>query len=82
METQIDVHNLCIYDFAVRSVYSHFSLTLSLHYLHYQNSRHEVNGDEVPLTKGKIELQSESAEVFYKDIKIRPIEALPNEFKK
>lgn len=44
------------------------------------NSRHILNGNEVPLTKGKIELQSESAEVFYKDIKIRPIESLPSEF--
>ncbi len=45
------------------------------------NSRHETeDGKKVPLTTGKIELQSESAEVFYKDIRIRPIKALPKEF--
>ena len=45
-------------------------VTMVLH-----NSRHNTeDGKEIPLTKGKIELQSESAEVFYKDIRIRPIE--------
>ncbi len=44
------------------------------------NSRHMEDGKEIPLTKGKIELQSESAEVFYKEIRIRPMEALPVEF--
>lgn len=50
-------------------------VTMVLH-----NSRHEVNGKETSLTKGKIELQSESAEVFYKDIRLRSIEALPKKF--
>lgn len=40
------------------------------------NSRHWVDGEETPLMKGKIELQSESAEIFYKNIKVRPISAL------
>jgi hypothetical protein len=54
------------------------TVTMILH-----NSRHISNdGKETPLTKGKIELQSESAEVFYKDIRIRPIKALPIEFSK
>ena len=34
------------------------------------------------LTKGKIQLQSEGAEVYYKDIKIRSVDALPTEFAK
>lgn len=34
-------------------------------------------GDELPLTKGKIQLQSEGAEVFYRDIEIRSITGLP-----
>ena len=34
-----------------------------------------------PLTEGKIQLQSEAAEVYYKDIKIKPINKLPAEFK-
>ena len=43
-----------------------------------KNSRQSVNGSVEPLTKGKIQLQSESAEVFYKDIMIRPINGLPS----
>ena len=41
------------------------------------NSRHLFGGEELPLTKGKIQLQSEGAEVFYRDIKIEPIEEIP-----
>jgi hypothetical protein len=32
-----------------------------------------------PLTKGKIQLQSEGAEIFYKEIKIKSIERIPAE---
>jgi hypothetical protein len=32
-----------------------------------------------PLTRGKLQIQSEAAEVFYRNIKIRPIEAFPDE---
>lgn len=38
------------------------------------------NGLELPLTKGKIQLQSEGAEVFYKAIKIQSINKLPVAF--
>jgi hypothetical protein len=39
------------------------------------------NGEkDVPLTEGRIQLQSEAAEVYYKDIQIRPIDALPAEY--
>jgi hypothetical protein len=37
------------------------------------NSRQQGEGGETPLTRGKIQLQSEGAEVFYTDIRIRPI---------
>lgn len=36
-----------------------------------------INGQVEPLTKGKIQIQSEGAEVFYRDIKIRPINKIP-----
>lgn len=42
----------------------------------YRNRQLE-KGRELPLTKGKIQIQSEGAEVFYKDIKIQPIDRLP-----
>jgi hypothetical protein len=42
------------------------------------NSRQPGDGGkELPLTKGKIQLQSEGAEVFYRDIEIRKIKSLP-----
>jgi hypothetical protein len=45
-------------------------------------SRQKVGDKEVPLTKGKIQIQSEGAEVFYRNITIRPIEAIPAELLK
>ncbi len=42
-----------------------------------KNSRYiEEDGKEIPLIKGKIQLQSEAAEVFFKDIRIREIDSL------
>jgi len=39
--------------------------------LEASNSSHMVNNQQVPLTKGKIQFQSEGAEIFYKDIEIK-----------
>ena len=44
------------------------------------NSRYVLNGEEKPLVKGKIQIQSEAAEVFYKDIKIKSINGIPTEY--
>lgn len=42
-----------------------------------QNSCYvDSNGDKQPLTKGKIQLQSEAGELFFKDIKIREVNSL------
>lgn len=46
---------------------------------HITKSRQIIKGQEVPLTKGKIQLQSEGAEVFYRNISIRGIEEIPAE---
>ena len=43
-----------------------------------ENSREWVNGKNNPVHEGKIQIQSEGAEVFYKEIKLRNINALPN----
>lgn len=43
------------------------------------NSRHLSGGKELPLTKGKIQLQSEGAEIFYRNIKMESIETIPEE---
>lgn len=45
-----------------------------------QNSRYVTDGKSTPLTKGKIQLQSEAAEVFYKDMMIKSIHAIPQEY--
>lgn len=39
--------------------------------LEASNSSQMVEGQRIPLTKGRIQLQSEGAEIFYKDIEIR-----------
>jgi len=43
------------------------------------NSRHFLNGEELALTKGKIQLQSEGAEIFYRQVEIRNIDKIPDE---
>ena len=43
-------------------------------------SRHMVEGKETPLTKGKIQIQSEGAEVFYRNIAVRPLSAIPAKY--
>jgi len=45
-----------------------------------RNSRYIADGKTIPLTKGKIQLQSEAAEVYYKDIEIRNLASLPEEY--
>lgn len=41
------------------------------------HSSQKDNGKAMPLTKGKLQIQSEGAEVFYKQIRIQNITALP-----
>lgn len=45
-----------------------------------KNSRYKEGGKFLPMTSGKLQIQSEAAEVFYKDIEIRKISALPAEY--
>ena len=40
-------------------------------------TRHLVNGQAVPLTKGKIQLQSEGSELYYRNIQVQGISQLP-----
>ena len=46
-----------------------------------KNSRYIDNGKTIPLTKGKIQLQSEGCEVYYKGIEIKTITDLPEQYK-
>ena len=47
-----------------------------------ENSRQLDDGVETPLVKGKIQIQSEGAEVFYKNIRIKSIDEIPSEILK
>lgn len=44
------------------------------------NIRRQLDGRQEPLSRGRIQLQSEGAEVFYRNIRIRPITEIPAEY--
>ena len=37
-----------------------------------------IDAQGQPLTSGQLQLQSEGAEVFFRDVKVRPIKTFPN----
>jgi hypothetical protein len=43
---------------------------------------HIEEGDEPSLQRGKIQLQSEYAEAYYRDMQIQSIKKLPKQFEK
>ncbi|YCM43319.1 ThuA domain-containing protein [Verrucomicrobiaceae bacterium 227] len=43
------------------------------------NTRQKTAHGPAPLTKGQIQIQSEAAEIYYRDVKIRPITEFPEE---
>lgn len=45
-----------------------------------EDSSEYHEGKKLPLTKGKIQIQSEAAEIYYKEIKIRNVSELPEAF--
>ena len=47
-----------------------------------RNSRYQDGDRVVPMTGGKLQIQSEAAEVFYRDIEIRSIPAMPPEYQR
>jgi len=64
---------ICFEDKSLHIVNSHVVMIL-------QNSRYRNNDGTVPLKRGKIQIQSEAAEVFYKDIQIKSIDAMPSQY--
>ena len=46
------------------------------------NTRYEEDGMEIPLRGGRIQIQSEAAEAYYKSIQIRGIDDFPDKIKK
>lgn len=47
--------------------------------VNYNSGKYLGDGNTEPLSKGKIQFQSEGGELFLKDIKIKPIEEIPAE---
>ena len=45
-----------------------------------KNARYKNGEKTVPMTGGKLQIQSEAAEVFYRDIEIRPIASMPAKY--
>ena len=64
---------ICFGDKSIHLVNGHVVMALS-------GSVYKEGNELKPLTKGRIQLQSEAAEVFYKEIQIKKIEALPLEY--
>src|SRR5262249_14289900 len=46
------------------------------------NIRRVVDGKEEPVSRGRIQLQSEGAEVYYRNIRLRPIKKIPAEIRR
>ena len=53
-------------------------VVMALYNSEYKNADNEL----VPLTKGRIQIQSEAAEVYYKNAQIKSINRIPKSFKK
>ena len=67
---------ICFEDKSLHIVNGHVVMAL-------QDSRvHIAEGDEPSLQRGKIQLQSEYAEAYYKDIQIQPIKSLSKQYLK
>jgi hypothetical protein len=71
--TTVDL--ICFGDKSIRIINGHVVMIL-------QNSRYVSDGKSIPLIKGKIQIQSEAAEVYYKDIRIKSLSKLPEEYSK
>jgi hypothetical protein len=69
--TQIDL--LCFGDRSVHVVNGKVVMVL-------RSSRYTDGGKVLPLTKGKLQIQSEAAEVYYKDVRIAKLREMPKEY--
>ena len=70
------VELICLGDKSLHIVNGHVVMVL-------ENAKNWLDDENyLPLTRGKIELQSEGSEVFYRNIEIREIESIPDTFLK
>jgi len=68
-------NTLDLYAFGDRAIHRVNGQTV----LRIENLRHEVEDQTIPLNRGRIQLQSEGAEVYFRHFSLRPIDALPSE---
>jgi Domain of Unknown Function (DUF1080) len=68
-----DIELICLGPVSMHVVNGKVNMVLS-------NARHKVGDKFIPMTKGKIQLQSEGAEIFFRDIKLKAITRLPDEY--
>jgi hypothetical protein len=68
-----DIELICFEGKSLHIVNGHVVMVLA-------NSRYKKDGAFAPLEEGKIQIQSEAAEVFYKDIEIQELDALSQEY--
>lgn len=47
-----------------------------------KNARYDVGGETKAIDRGKIQIQSEAAETYYKNIQIKPVNKFPKKYKK
>ncbi len=47
-----------------------------------KNARYRDGERWVPMSSGKLQFQSEAAELFYRQFQVRPIAAIPKEYAK
>ncbi|MFN8210906.1 MAG: DUF1080 domain-containing protein [Bacteroidales bacterium] len=64
---------ICFGDKSIHIVNGHVVMVL-------RNSRYVTESGTFPLTSGKIQIQSEAGEVYYKEIKIKKLESLPEKY--
>jgi hypothetical protein len=64
---------VCIQDNCVHVVNGKVVMALA-------NSRYAVGNRVMPMTGGTLQIQSEAAEVFYRDVAVRPIREFPQEY--
>lgn len=67
------VELICFGDKSIHIINGHVVMAL-------RNSAYFDGKESRPLIKGKIQLQSEAAEVYYKDIQIKPIKKIPSQY--
>jgi hypothetical protein len=67
------VEIICFKDTAIHIINGKVNMIIT-------NSHLEKDGEIIPLTKGNIQLQSEGAEVFFRNMEIRSIDKIPRKY--